>query len=237
MMLSEALAAHLKANGYDGLLEVDCECACEVSDLMPCGNSPLDVAECGAAWKIVTDPNDCGCGNGCDWHMTLVKPRRSNERSVVRCQNCNRPVPCIVIDGDGVPRCRDCGVGVCQYAHETFERCPMTAYGWDNKNMRQCVDHGGPEFKADACGECGGTGRCDTSGHNEPECSWCEGDREPGEECACTDSGDTSERERPKVGGDLIMPHNHVSPNAGPRPEKDFYRAGGRLAKDLKETT
>ena len=73
-MLGSAIADRLRVLGFDGLLQADCECACELDDLMPCGLSPAEVADCEAAYKRVTDPNDCGCGEGCDWHMTLKKP-------------------------------------------------------------------------------------------------------------------------------------------------------------------
>lgn len=74
--VTEIVASFLSKKGYDGLLADDCECACLLADLMPCQSEGL--GSCTAGWKIATNPADCGCGNGCDWHVTLNKPTRDD---------------------------------------------------------------------------------------------------------------------------------------------------------------
>jgi hypothetical protein len=37
MNVKEIIEKYLKENEYDGLVQEDCECACEISDLFPCG--------------------------------------------------------------------------------------------------------------------------------------------------------------------------------------------------------
>jgi hypothetical protein len=59
----------LRAGGFDGLLSDDGECGCEVDDLAPCTEI---LGSCVAGWRVAgCDP---GCGQGCDFHMTAVKP-------------------------------------------------------------------------------------------------------------------------------------------------------------------
>ena len=73
MNLKEIAIKYLKENGYDGLW---CEnCACELSDLMPCDD--WISADCQAGYKTVYD-KECPCGEGCDWHIGLKKPEVSD---------------------------------------------------------------------------------------------------------------------------------------------------------------
>ncbi len=53
----------LRQNGFDGLVEPDCVCACKVDHLAPCGELgqhciPGHLASC--------TPQ---CGEGCEWHI------------------------------------------------------------------------------------------------------------------------------------------------------------------------
>lgn len=74
-LAKNAVAERLRVLGFDGLLQEDGECGCEVDDLMPCGLALHVVQDCRAAYKVETDPTDCGCENGtCEWHMTETKP-------------------------------------------------------------------------------------------------------------------------------------------------------------------
>ena len=49
----EILKQHLIDNGFDGLVNGDAECGCELSDLQPCGES---FANCKPAYKY-EDPS------------------------------------------------------------------------------------------------------------------------------------------------------------------------------------
>ena len=58
----------LIAKGFDGLWSDDGECACDVSDLAPCG----DMREtCKAGYKIP----GCTCGEGCDFHIGTLEAK------------------------------------------------------------------------------------------------------------------------------------------------------------------
>lgn len=37
MKVIEIVREHLRAGGFDGLVQVDAECGCELDDLQPCG--------------------------------------------------------------------------------------------------------------------------------------------------------------------------------------------------------
>lgn len=43
---------HLKTNKFDGLVDEDCECGCELSELQPCDS---DFSGCRPAYKHMTD--------------------------------------------------------------------------------------------------------------------------------------------------------------------------------------
>ena len=60
----EIVRAHLVAGGFDGLLQADAECGCELDDLQPCGG---DFASCEPAFK---GPGPSGQG---DWLMFRTK--------------------------------------------------------------------------------------------------------------------------------------------------------------------
>ncbi len=49
----EILKQHLVDNGFDGLVNGDAECGCDLSDLQPCGES---FADCKPAYKRI-DPS------------------------------------------------------------------------------------------------------------------------------------------------------------------------------------
>lgn len=55
---------YLKQNGFDGLFSD--ECACDLSDLMPCGEQSDG---CRAGYK-----GPCNCGEGCDYHIFSKRP-------------------------------------------------------------------------------------------------------------------------------------------------------------------
>ena len=48
MNVLEIIAEYLKANGYDGLMNEN-DCACELDDLIPCGE---DFSTCEPGYKI-----------------------------------------------------------------------------------------------------------------------------------------------------------------------------------------
>jgi hypothetical protein len=65
------VGSYLLKHGYDGLLEDHNECACDLSDLMPCDEA--DVGSCQAGWKIPCDPERCGLDGDCDWHISVIE--------------------------------------------------------------------------------------------------------------------------------------------------------------------
>ena len=65
MNVKKIVAEWLAESGYDGLVEMDGECACSVDDLMPC-SEPGVWCEAGHVMK-------CDCGEGCDYHIVPGK--------------------------------------------------------------------------------------------------------------------------------------------------------------------
>ncbi len=70
--VKEIVRDYLNENEFDGLYQPG-ECACEKSDLAPCGETPLD---CMVGYKI--PPNECqgACGPDCHWG---IGPKKSAE--------------------------------------------------------------------------------------------------------------------------------------------------------------
>lgn len=66
----EIVEAHLRANGYDGLVSEDRECACLVSDLAPCGEM---METCVAGYRV-----PCYCGEH-DYHVGPQPPAPAGE--------------------------------------------------------------------------------------------------------------------------------------------------------------
>jgi hypothetical protein len=60
----EMVRQHLKQNGFDGLYAQDA-CACDLSDLMPCGGD--GAMDCRAGYKASGCDDDCG--RGCGFHI------------------------------------------------------------------------------------------------------------------------------------------------------------------------
>jgi hypothetical protein len=77
--VKQIVEAWLKEHSYTGLYDDDCECGCELSDLMPCD---LSGCNCKAGYKCKCDDN-CeheGAGES-DWHISANKPKEtSNDR-------------------------------------------------------------------------------------------------------------------------------------------------------------
>ena len=67
----DIIKSYLTENGYDGLYNSNGECACELSDLAPCGD--LYATDCAAGYK----QKGCteSCGSGCDFHICKDKPK------------------------------------------------------------------------------------------------------------------------------------------------------------------
>lgn len=57
---------YLESNGYDGLFS-DCECACRIGNLMPCGET---YGDCEAGY-LQECPSDCGDH---EFHIGREKP-------------------------------------------------------------------------------------------------------------------------------------------------------------------
>ena len=65
LTLKEIASAAIRAMGLDGLVSVRGNCACLISDLMPCGEpSP----HCEAGHR--TECDGSGCDGDCDFHIT-----------------------------------------------------------------------------------------------------------------------------------------------------------------------
>ena len=60
MNVREILENFLRAGGYDGLCNLNNECACETDDLFPCDFSGID---CEPGHRV-----PCDCGDH-DWHI------------------------------------------------------------------------------------------------------------------------------------------------------------------------
>ncbi len=70
---------YLKENKFNGLVQNDMECSCEVGNLVPCDK---EIGFCEPAYKVLGCPvhkvPGCAddCSEGCEYHMTTVKPAR-----------------------------------------------------------------------------------------------------------------------------------------------------------------
>mgnify|MGYP001574958709 CR=1 FL=1 len=64
MNVKEIVSEYLIKNGYDGLFCDDC--GCEAGELMPC-DSFIDICEPGH--KIPCNPETCGAGGDCLFHI------------------------------------------------------------------------------------------------------------------------------------------------------------------------
>ncbi len=56
----------LRLYDYDGLYSYGGDCACELDDLMACGDTYHD---CEAGVKIPCDPESCVADGDCYWHI------------------------------------------------------------------------------------------------------------------------------------------------------------------------
>ena len=59
--IEDIVRAFIAGHGYDGLVDIDHECSCEMDDLAPCGEMSCS---CQAGHKV-----SCDCGEGCDFHV------------------------------------------------------------------------------------------------------------------------------------------------------------------------
>lgn len=67
----DIVKAYLVSNGFEGLYNSDCECACTIDDLMPCGEMQHT---CTAGYVVP----GCSCGEGCEFHVESKKPPEPN---------------------------------------------------------------------------------------------------------------------------------------------------------------
>lgn len=75
--VTQMVTEWLKQNGYDGLYNDDGQCACDISDINPCGEI---CTECTAGMK-----EPCECGDGHNYHIvevegTVISRRLHTER-------------------------------------------------------------------------------------------------------------------------------------------------------------
>jgi hypothetical protein len=62
----EIIYKYLEDNGYDGLTNINGECACDLSNIGPCGEN---LSSCQPGYKV-----SCDCGEH-DYHITTQKGR------------------------------------------------------------------------------------------------------------------------------------------------------------------
>lgn len=58
---------YLEKNGYDGLVDYNGECGCDLKDFMPCEG--IEIQGCRPGYKV-----PCTCAEECDWHIATKKP-------------------------------------------------------------------------------------------------------------------------------------------------------------------
>ena len=105
----EIVKKYLEDNGFDGLFNVNGECACPVGALCQCDEC---FSECEPGYRV----EGCTCGQGCDYHIVRDKP-------IEKCPICkvvlnkyssnSSEAPSLVLDGwqgSGTGRyyCMDC---------------------------------------------------------------------------------------------------------------------------------
>ncbi len=66
--VTDIVKRYLEENGYDGLFASGI-CACENSDLFPCGSEQS--IDCQPGYKI-----PCACGDNCPWDIGPIKPKQ-----------------------------------------------------------------------------------------------------------------------------------------------------------------
>ena len=71
--LREITVDWLETHGYDGLYSEDGDCACQLSDLMPCGEPGVG---CSAGYKAPCG-DDCYLGGDCEFHIQSEKSDRA----------------------------------------------------------------------------------------------------------------------------------------------------------------
>lgn len=72
----EIVKAHLVANGFDGLVQVDAECGCLCDDLVPCCG---DFSSCEPAYRGADENGEPG-----DWAMYRTKERAVDSVETVK---------------------------------------------------------------------------------------------------------------------------------------------------------
>jgi hypothetical protein len=72
----EIVKAHLIANGFDGLVQVDAECGCLIEDLQPCGS---DCSACEPGYRGAHEEGDVG-----DWAIYRTKERALESIATVK---------------------------------------------------------------------------------------------------------------------------------------------------------
>lgn len=70
MNINRIVVQFLNDNKFDGLVNNSCECACDKTDLAPCGQP--NMSNCEAAYK--TDKAPFGVMDDSDFYYTTTKP-------------------------------------------------------------------------------------------------------------------------------------------------------------------
>lgn len=70
MDVREIVEVWLKENNFDGLYSDGGECACELSDLQPCGENFSDCSPgMKKTWDEMTEEQQARCESGCDFYI------------------------------------------------------------------------------------------------------------------------------------------------------------------------
>ena len=77
--VKQIIEDYLKSQGYDGLYNSDGECGCEMSDLFPCDESPVN---CIPGYKSQCDEECQHEGRDGGWHMGSVKKTPIKTQSI-----------------------------------------------------------------------------------------------------------------------------------------------------------
>ena len=82
MKASEIVCKYLADNGYDGLCQLDGDCACLLENFMSCDYSPCDYGDCEAAYKHTCDNPVCET----EYYISVEK-----DKAKTLCPGCGEP--------------------------------------------------------------------------------------------------------------------------------------------------
>jgi hypothetical protein len=66
MTVKQIITEYLKTKGYDGLLNKDFNCSCDMENLLVCCDCDGEVVNCRAAYKVKCDREKCKIKKNCN---------------------------------------------------------------------------------------------------------------------------------------------------------------------------